>query len=576
MLFSITVYSEPWYSIPLKQSSNNEHLITTMSFGSPIKFNLDIVMDSGSGRFHIYHNKHNNLSSNNIIPHETDSFQCICQSIAENSYLRQSNTTWYQYEYNSTNNTHTSLLPGCPIFNASTCSEWGEQCHLTDIYIYFDEQQQCDDDIDDEDITTSNASFSHTCPQQTCTTQQGGYGLLVNGETVSFRCGDQCYSGIDIISFKDIPNGNLVPYVYSDSIILDNKEHNISLFVNESWSDGTLGLIYDYNQQTSFWQILGIQESHSALLAFDILGSQLHIGNVSDIYLNDHLIEYSESIWFDVNYHFFYIYSLSICGVNLFEALDIGTHYLAMIDTGATCLTLPPEMFDLFFTFVPFGFECNAEQTFCYILSDITGDRLHDYKSFPMLSFKLSDDANGRIFYVSLMDLVIELQGAQGMNYCIERGQHSMSKIDECAPGRLKASECTSNGVIIFGTKVLNSLYTILDFPNIRVGFANNVISGYSEEMYESVNAELCPVVVTECAGDDVLNRTKNECQSGRDECEMYWGWTYDEETHSCVLHVWLCAIIPLVWIVVMGLLLVFVRFKMWIDHNVYYSAIKV
>merc|ERR1712228_105559 len=171
------------------------------------------------------------------------------------------------------------------------------------------------------------------------------------------------------------------------------------------------------------------------------------------------------------------------------------------------------------------------------------------------------------------MDLVIELRDDQGINYCIERGQNSMSRIDECS---LERSECTSNGLIIFGTKVLNSLYTILDFPNRRVGFANNVISGYTQQIYESVNDELCMEIVTECIGDDVLNKTKNECQSGKDGCELYWGWTYNADTHACVLYAWLYAMIPLVWIVVMALLLIFVRFKMWIDHNVYYSAIKV
>merc|ERR1711933_455533 len=134
-------------------------------------------------------------------------------------------------------------------------------------------------------------------------------------------------------------------------------------------------------------------------------------------------------------------------------------------------LTLPPEIFDLLFKYIPYRFECNGNQTFCYIPNGI--EDIDNYEEFPMLSFKLNLN-NNNIFYISLKDLIINLSGDIGTRYCIERGKHSISGISRCTPdpqqqGQNKGnSDCTSSGIIIFGTKVLHSLYTIFDFPNKR------------------------------------------------------------------------------------------------------------
>eukprot|EP01084_Bolivina_argentea_P107808 192722_1 len=610
ILISILVSNscEPLYSIPLKFTANNEHFVTTMSFGLPITFYLDIIMDTGSGKFHIYNNKHNNISNNNIITYNTNSFQCICQTMNaknknDNSYLISLNDTWYDYQkiiINTSNNSgnimnnesYKSFLPGCPLFNKTFCNIYGEQCMWTDVTIYYNDDDECSGSNNMDEYS------NNTCQRETCSISNNGYSLIINGETVSFQCNENCYSGIDKISFKDIDIDigiiNYVPYVYADTIILNNKDHNISLFNNESWADGTLGLVYDYNQQTSFWQILGINEQHSLLLAFDSLKRKIDIGNISDIYINNgkNKIDYSENIWWNTDYHYFYIYSLSICNINLFNVLNIGSYYLAMIDTGAACLTLPPEIFDLLFKYIPSGFQCNANQTFCYISKDINDNEINNVNKFPMISFKLNLNNNtydnSNVFYISLKDLILINDDDIYNKYCIEKGKNSINKIDKCTPDPQSSNsnsnsnsnnnnrDCTRSGIIIFGTKVLKSLYTILDYPNKRVGFANNKISNYTYDMYQTINNNVCNVIETNCIGDDILNLTENTCQSGLDKCSLYWAWTYDPITHYCVLQSWIYGVIPIVWIFIIIILLIFVKFKMWIDVNVQYTAIKV
>lgn len=584
--FVLMINGEPWFSIPLKLTTNNEHFVSKMSFGKPIKFSLDIIMDTGSGSFHIYRHAQNNLTKYDITPYDTESFECICQIIdyslnsPQSSYLIDINDTWYQYKEfdinNESNYEYKSYLDGCPLFNETTCNEWGELCKFDNVWIYRD-------DINDKD---EQCALNETlCIGQVCAAK-GSYGLLINGETATFKCDNNCYSGIDIIKFDDIDyidyinNDNYIPYIYADTIIIDSKDHNISLFKNESWSDGVLGLVYDYHQQTSFWQILGIKEEHSVLIAFDSLKGFIDIGNISKEY--ESLIDYSENIWWNATYHYFYIYQLSICNIDIFDILNIGSYYLAMIDTGATCLTLPPEIFDLLFKYIPYSFICNGNQTFCYISNEIKNDDLNKFDSFPMLSFKLNenDNNNNNVFYVSLKDLIIELSNDKEIKYCIERGKHSINDISECTPNPKKqqgSHDCTGNGIIIFGTKVLQSLYTILDYPNKRVGFANNLISNYTNIEYNIANNQNCKLMNDKlCIGNDIFNYTLNKCQSGKLQCEKYWGWTYNKDTHFCVLQTWLYSIIPIIWILIIILLFLFIKFKLWIDKNIYYTAIKV
>lgn len=69
---------------------------------------------------------------------------------------------------------------------------------------------------------------------------------------------------------------------------------------------------------------------------------------------------------------------------------------------------------------------------------------------------------------------------------------------------------------------------------------------------------------------------TANACVSGRSACELYWGWTYDEDTHFCVLQSWLYLTIPVIWVSIMAVMFVFVKFKLWVDRNVFIKGIKI
>merc|ERR550525_1327361 len=134
-----------------------------------------------------------------------------------------------------------------------------------------------------------------------------------------------------------------------------------------------------------------------------------------------------------------------------------------MIDTGATCLTLPPEIFDVVFKYIPFVLDCNENSTLCYIDPELepNGDdedsnRFNTFdtwnvEDFGVFSFRMSH--NGARMFIPIIDLIIALEGDSGTRYCIERGTYSSSGIGHCHIEDLW--ECTRSGLIIFGTKAL-------------------------------------------------------------------------------------------------------------------------
>lgn len=397
-----------------------------------------------------------------------------------------------------------------------------------------------------------------------CAADNHNHTLVINGEHARFECATHCYSAVDVVTLASLTRNqsalspNHVPYVYADALHIDGGAHNVSLLSHESWADGLLGLSYNFAQKSSLWQLLGTHQQHSRLLALDPLRGRLDVGEVHGAYTS--AVEYSESIWWrggPQDYHYFYIYSLSLCDIDVFAALDLGAYYLGMLDTGASCLTLPPEMFDVLFRLLPHN-DCDG--SFCYVSE----------AAVRGLSVTFGVSLSGERMRVPLSDLLIAVEGdAKGVRLCVERGSHSVDGIAQCAQNDRGGDSCTSHGLVVLGAMVLRSLYTVLDFPNKRLGFANNALANVSESG--------CVVEgYVECVGEDVLNRTANVCASVVSECEEYWAWTYGEESHECVLHGWLYGVIPLVWLAIMAAFVVFVRLSRRIDSRVYEAAIKV
>lgn len=57
-------------------------------------------------------------------------------------------------------------------------------------------------------------------------------------------------------------------------------------------------------------------------------------------------------------FHNFEMYRLAACGVELFE--NYSSHWTAMVDTGAACLSLPLEFFEMVTAWAP-GLDCVSE-----------------------------------------------------------------------------------------------------------------------------------------------------------------------------------------------------------------------
>ena len=151
---------------------------------------------------------------------------------------------------------------------------------------------------------------------------------------------------------------------------------------------------------------------------------------------------------------------------------------------------------------------------------------------------------------------------------------NEINEINSCNPNNNKQCTPKPKGIIIFGTKVLKSLYTIFDYKNKRIGFANNLITNYTKKLYKNINKKSC-IPHSICNGDDIFNITYNKCDINK-QCKKYWAWTYNINTHDCVLKKWVYATIPIIWIIIMIILLIIIKFQMWIDNHISYTAIKV
>ncbi|ETO34277.1 hypothetical protein RFI_02817, partial [Reticulomyxa filosa] len=74
-----------YYSVPIRLSANEAHIVARLRFGmrdDPNFYNLDIILDTYSSNFIIYPNASDQSSSNksNVIrPYNTSTFECICQ-----------------------------------------------------------------------------------------------------------------------------------------------------------------------------------------------------------------------------------------------------------------------------------------------------------------------------------------------------------------------------------------------------------------------------------------------------------------------------------------------------------------
>ena len=254
--------------------------------------------------------------------------------------------------------------------------------------------------------------------------------------------------------------------------------------------------------------------------------SQMDIGGVQERYRDN--IRWSP-IKISLNYHWFELHSMSVCGVDVmsFEG-SVAPPFASFVDTGASCLQLPAEMFDALVSwlpviceaqdgFDPYSFSSYGTSSVCYVDADLVADGL------PTISFTVS--ADGAPLYLPLKSLLLaEADGKQRL--CITRGYSFY----------LSRS-------ISFGTRAVSAFYAAFDMGSDQVGFANKAAHAASHAMCRERE---------ECRGSQTTNPAQNQCLDP--DCYYFPLLRLEESSMTCRLtpsFYWFASVMLVLFVVI-------------------------
>ena len=199
------------------------------------------------------------------------------------------------------------------------------------------------------------------------------------------------------------------------------------------------------------------------------------------------------------------IFSLSVCGVSLF---DNATGYMAAtVDTGSSCLGLPPSLFAALLSWTSFW---SKKGSVLFVRDDVPLQRL------PILSFSINNPVNGssQTFQIPLGSLVLS-----NRRLCIEP---------------LFSSTSIKWPPIIFGSLVIANFHFSFDYQ-LR-------ISGLASKTSEQVplNTFCQPAAV--CWGQESFDESRNTCVSPY--CSARFFYRLDPLKRQCVMSVPLLSLV--------------------------------
>lgn len=234
------------------------------------------------------------------------------------------------------------------------------------------------------------------------------------------------------------------------------------------------------------------------------------------------------------------IFHLEMCGVRLFA--NYSSNWPVLVDTGAVCLSLPPEFYEAVMAWLPsrcdFAMKINGR---CRVGNDFTPI---DYKRLPHITFRLSE--SGPPVAIPVSSLIVG--SGVDATYCIlSTSPHTAA--------RGIASLDTSRSRVVFGTLVVSALYTVIDMEEDRLGWVScpqlcdpavsdtHVLPMWGAGrfapkpalLYEGTTEgtrELCQAQVT-CVGGQIYYAPKNMCIDP--DCDAYFFQDMDPATHTCI-----------------------------------------
>lgn len=144
-----------------------------------------------------------------------------------------------------------------------------------------------------------------------------------------------------------------------------------------------------FGSSTSAFQTL--MGSETPFFSIDLTDGQLFLDGVSEAWRKK--VVWSDGAVSDIlpGYHSFRVYHLKICGVDMFQNLTSSWH--ALVDSGASCLGLPAEMYDMVISWLPLTCDLGRVDGLphiCQLKSDVKKTVL------PTIGFKMADVSQER------------------------------------------------------------------------------------------------------------------------------------------------------------------------------------
>jgi hypothetical protein len=202
------------------------------------------------------------------------------------------------------------------------------------------------------------------------------------------------------------------------------------------------------------------------------------------------------------DYFVFPVFQLQACGVPLFG--DYTRSWSAIIDTGASCLGLPKDFFEILIKRIPVTCQRSREGYAggCFLNEGVTG-------SLPLLTFRVSD--SGDLLSLSLDDLILP---GSDRRICI---------VSSGPPFADDSKFADFTKTISLGTMALKSLQTVLNFETAQVGFVQTRV--YTTSFMNCLERP-------ECKPWQVYHPDLNACRNY--DCDSFLFFSFDETTNTC------------------------------------------
>jgi len=232
-------------------------------------------------------------------------------------------------------------------------------------------------------------------------------------------------------------------------------------------------------------------------------------------------------------FHSLEIFHLQLCGVDLFD--NISSHWTAMVDTGAACLSLPQELFDMVVSWTP-ALNCGPELVPRFDFTDCANSACTESKNLticylregmkeedlPVLSFRMSED--GPLLFLPLASLMINDRPSGKPRVCL-------NPADSIAMYRTEQiKDLLYFPKISFGTLALRNLFTSFDMRAMSVGMKNKMT--FDSTTYAEIG--VCSKPVT-CRGAQTFYAPMNTCVDP--DCEQFYFHELDQDTKTCRLN---------------------------------------